>query len=105
MIKTFQLTALFLFIFCRISAQGIDSLRQKIEQITSTKNATVGIAIIGNTGKDTLSINGDRHFPLQSVFKLHIAIAILSQIDQGKFSLNQKIKIEKKTLYPIFIVL
>ncbi|MFV5685444.1 class A beta-lactamase, subclass A2 [Flavobacterium sp. GB2R13] len=101
MIKTFHLTAvLFLFISCHTSAQTIDSLRQKIEQIVSTKNAIVGVAIIGDNGKDTLSINGNRHFPLQSVFKFHIALAVLSQIDQGNFSLNQKIKIEKKDLIP-----
>ena len=101
MIKTFSLTALlFVFISCQTSAQTTDSLRQKIEQIISAKNAIVGVAIIGNNGKDTLSINGNRHFPLQSVFKLHIALAVLSQIDQGKFSLNQKIKIEEKDLIP-----
>ena len=101
MIKTFHLTTLlFLFISCQTSAQTVDSLRQKIEQIVSTKSAIVGVAIIGNNGKDTLTINGDRHFPLQSVFKFHIALAVLSQIDQGNFSLNQKIKIEKKDLTP-----
>lgn len=101
MIKTFHLTTLlFLFISCQTSAQTVDSLRQKIEQIVSTKNAIVGVAIIGDNGKDTLTINGDRHFPLQSVFKFHIALAVLSQIDQGNFSLNQKIKIEKKDLIP-----
>ena len=101
MIKTFHLTTLlFLFISCQTSAQTVNSLRQKIEQIVSTKNAIVGVAIIGDNGKDTLTINGDRHFPLQSVFKFHIALAVLSQIDQGNFSLNQKIKIEKKDLTP-----
>ena len=101
MIKTLHLTTLlFLFISCQTSAQTVNSLRQKIEQIVSTKNAIVGVAIIGNNGKDTLTINGDRHFPLQSVFKFHIALAVLSQIDQGNFSLNQKIKIEKKDLTP-----
>lgn len=101
MIKTLHLTTLlFLFISCQTSAQTVDSLRQKIEQIVSTKSAIVGVAIIGNNGKDTLTINGDRHFPLQSVFKFHIALAVLSQIDQGNFSLNQKIKIEKKDLIP-----
>jgi beta-lactamase class A/beta-lactamase class A VEB len=101
MIKKFHLTALlFLFISCQTSAQTTDSLRQKIKQIVSTKNAIVGVAIIGNNGKDTLSINGNRHFPLQSVYKFHIALAVLSQIDQGNFSLNQKIKIEKKDLIP-----
>ena len=101
MTKLFQLTALlYLFIFSQASAQTKDSLQQKIEQIVSAKNAVVGVSIIGNSGKDTVSINGDRNFPFQSVFKFHIALAVLSQIDKGKFSLNQKIKIEKKDLMP-----
>lgn len=101
MTKLFHLTALlYLFIFSQASAQTKDSLQQKIEQIVSAKNAVVGVSIIGNSGKDTVSINGDRNFPFQSVFKFHIALAVLSQIDKGKFTLNQKIIIEKKDLLP-----
>lgn len=99
--KKFNLIAfLSLLTICQISAQSIDSLRQKIQQIVSTKNAVVGVSIIGNNGKDTLSINGERHYPLQSVFKFHIALTVLSQIDKGKFSFNQKIEILKKDLLP-----
>lgn len=101
MTKLFHLTALlFLFITCRVTAQPTESLRQKIQQAVSKKNAVVGVAIIGNNGKDSLSIHGDRHFPMQSVFKFHIALAMLSEIDKGKFSLTQKIKIEQKDLLP-----
>lgn len=101
MINRFHLAVLlFLLITCPVSAQTTNALRQKIQQIVSTRNAVVGVAISGNNGKDTLSVNGERHFPLQSVFKFHIALAILSQIDKGKFSLNQKIKISKKDLLP-----
>ena len=101
MTKLFKFTTvLFLFISSAASAQTIDSLRQKILQITSAKNAFVGVSIMGNNVKDTLSINGDNHFPLQSVFKFHIALAVLSQIDKGKFSLTQEIKINKKDLLP-----
>ncbi|CAN5365770.1 class A beta-lactamase, subclass A2 [soil metagenome] len=81
-------------------AQTLNTLRQQIQQIVSSKNATVGVAIIGNEGQDTLSINGERQFPLQSVFKYHIALVVLAEIDQGKLTLNQKIKIEKKDLLP-----
>jgi beta-lactamase class A len=91
---------LFLFIFFQASAQTTDALRQKINQIISTKNAVVGVSIVGNNEKDTLSINGEKHFPLQSVFKFHIALAVLSEIDNGKFSFEQEIKIDKKDLLP-----
>jgi len=101
MANTFYLAALFfLIISYQSSAQFPDALREKIEQMVATKKATVGVSIAGIDDKDTMSINGDKHFPMQSVFKFHIALAVLSQIDQGKFSLNQKIQIDKKDLLP-----
>lgn len=101
MTNPFRLAALLLlFMTHRVSAQTPNVLRQKLQQIVSAKNAVVGVSISGPNGNDTLSLNSDRHFPLQSVFKLHIALAVLSQIDKGKFSLDQKIKIEKKDLLP-----
>jgi len=81
-------------------AQTADSLRQKIQHIVSSKKAIAGVSIMGDDGKDTFSLNGERHYPLQSVFKFHIALAVLSQIDKGKFSLDQTIKISKKEMLP-----
>lgn len=100
--RLFQLTALFLLLITSCYAQynKTDLLRNKIEQIISDKNATVGVSIIGNNGKDTISLHGDRHFPMQSVFKFHIALAVLSEIDKGNLSLDQKIEIGKDELLP-----
>jgi len=91
---------LFLLISNQARAQSIDSLRQEILQIISDKEAHIGIAISGNDGKDTLSIHGDDHFPMQSVFKFHIGLAMLAQIDKGNFSLDQEIVIYKSDLIP-----
>ncbi|MCX2584413.1 class A beta-lactamase, subclass A2 [Pedobacter sp. MR22-3] len=82
------------------SAQNLDTLKHSINKILASKKAVVGISIIGNDGKDTLSLNGDRHFPLQSVFKFHIALATLSKIDKRQFSLSQKVRITKNELLP-----
>ncbi|HAY3557086.1 RATA family class A beta-lactamase [Elizabethkingia meningoseptica] len=100
--RLFQLTALLLLLVTSCIAQSdkTNLLRNKIEQIVSDKNAVVGVSIIGNNGKDTLSLHGDRRFPMQSVFKFHIALAVLSEIDKGNLSLDQKIKIDKDELLP-----
>jgi beta-lactamase class A len=101
MSKLFQLATLFFFITsCAVFAQSPDSLRYKIQQIVANKNATVGVSIIGNDGKDTISFYGDQAFPMQSVFKFHIALAVLSQIDEGKFTLDQKVVVQKNELLP-----
>lgn len=102
MTKINLLTFLLSFIFFhQANSQSVDSLRHKIEQIISDKDAVVGVSIIGNNGKDTLSLHGDRRFPMQSVFKFHIGLAVLSEIDKGKLSLDQKIEIGKDELLPV----
>jgi len=98
--KRFTLIAVLLLITTLSNAQSNELLRRDIEAILSTKKAKVGVSIMGDNGKDTLSINGDHHFPMQSVFKFHIALTVLSQIEQGKFSLDQLIKINENQLLP-----
>ena len=84
----------------QLKAQSIDSLRVDLLKIISTKNATVGISLKGIEDKDTLSINGNLKAPMMSVFKFHIALAVLDQVDKGKLSLDQKIFVKKGELHP-----
>lgn len=88
------------FLQSYVAHSQIDVLRNNIVQITKDKKAKVGVAILDFSGKDTLTINGNGHFPMQSVFKYHLALAVLNQVDKGKFSLNQKIFVKKSELKP-----
>jgi len=101
MARQFQWSTLLLLLItsCQ-SSNNTDVLRSKIEQIIKDKNAVVGVSIIGTNGKDSVSLNGDWRFPMQSVFKFHIALAVLSEVDKGNFSLDQKIVISKDDLLP-----
>jgi len=101
MARQFQWSTLLLLLItsCQ-SSNNTDVLRSKIEQIITDKNAIVGVSIIGNNGKDSVSLNGDWRFPMQSVFKFHIALAVLSEVDKGNLSLDQKIVISKDDLLP-----
>jgi len=91
---------LFLIISASLSAQSLEALRQELQGIVAGKQARVGIAFIGTQEDDTLSIRGEEQFPMQSVFKFHIGAAMLSEIDKGKYTLQQKIKIKKSELLP-----
>ncbi|WP_109852858.1 class A beta-lactamase, subclass A2 [Aquimarina sp. AU58] len=84
----------------KIPNSKTEPLRKTIEQIVSDKNAVVGVSIIGNNGTDTLSLNGDKRFPMQSVFKFHIALAVLAEVDKGTLSLDQTVEIGKDELLP-----
>ena len=88
------------FCFASSFSQSMDSLRMDISTILSTKNATVGVSIMGMNGKDTLTINGNKHVPMQSVFKFHIALAVLDQVDKGRLKLDQYIPISKEDVQP-----
>lgn len=79
--------------------QSKKELRQELNKIISSKNATVGISIKGIEDKDTLSINGNLKAPMMSVFKFHIALAVLDKVDEGKLSLTQEVFIKKKDLH------
>ena len=81
-------------------SQSPEALRYNIETLLSRQKAKVGVSIMSDDGKDTLSVYGDHHFPMQSVFKFHIALTVLSQIQEGRFTLDQKIKINKNELLP-----
>ncbi|WP_241285743.1 class A beta-lactamase, subclass A2 [Chryseobacterium arthrosphaerae] len=90
-----------LFISCiQLKSQSIKDLKNKIHEIISAKNATVGVSLKGIEDQDTLSINGNKKTPLMSVFKFHIALAILNQVDKGKLKLDQKFFIKKEELLP-----
>ncbi|MBE7514995.1 MAG: class A beta-lactamase, subclass A2 [Chloracidobacterium sp.] len=84
----------------QIFAQTKAELKQQIKQIVAGKNATVGVSIVGPDGEERVSLNGGKRFPMQSVFKFHIGVFMLSEIDKGKFSLDQKIEIKKENLLP-----
>lgn len=97
--KITMLILLSQFLFFSIFAQN-SVLKEKIQQIVKSKRATVGVGILNFENGDTLTFNGKGHFPMQSVFKFHLALAVLNQVDQGKFTLNQNIFVSKADLIP-----
>jgi beta-lactamase class A len=82
------------------SIKSIDLLRQKIDSICKTKKADIGVAILGTDDKDRLTINENKKYPMQSVYKLHLAMAVLHEVDAGKLALNQAILVKKSDLLP-----
>jgi beta-lactamase class A len=71
-----------------------NKLRERIKQISETAKGRVGVtATVLETG-ESVSLNGDRQFPMLSVYKFPIAMAVLDRVDRGKLKLDQKIRIE-----------
>jgi beta-lactamase class A len=73
-----------------------NKLREQIEQIAGSARGRVGAAVtVVETGESLVALNADQGFPMQSVYKLPIAIAVLRQVDSGALKLEQKVKVEK----------
>ncbi|EHQ31129.1 class A beta-lactamase, subclass A2 [Mucilaginibacter paludis] len=85
------------FAFSNVSAQ-ITALHAKIDSIARDARGTVGFAMLNIESRDTLSYHGNMHLPMQSVMKFPIAITVLHDIDEGQFTLNQLIHIDKSDL-------
>jgi beta-lactamase class A len=70
-------------------------LQNQLEQIASAAKGRVGVsAMVLETG-ESVSLNSQDHFPMQSVYKLPIGMAVMSQVDAGKISLDQKVRVNK----------
>lgn len=92
-----KISLLFLLISAFMFAQQ-SVLDQKINSIIKDKKATVGVSVLGFENGFKYNKNADKKLPMQSVFKFHIAAAVLDFVDKGKLSLDQKIVLDKSNL-------
>ena len=75
-------------------AQNLE-LQNQLSQIASAAKSKVGVvAVVLETG-ETVSLNPRDHFPMQSVYKLPISMAVMNQVDAGKIDLEQRVRVTK----------
>ena len=77
----------------RILASGPDlsSLRATFDRITAASKGRVGVAVIHVESGAQMGINADQLFPMASVYKLPIALELLTQVSQGKLTLDRQV--------------
>ena len=69
-----------------VRAQQMSELENRIDSLLNGKKATVGIAVW--TDKETCSGITTHTLPLLSVFKFHVALAVLDKMDKQSISLD-----------------
>jgi beta-lactamase class A len=81
-----------------IRAVGLRSAEPAITRLAASIPGRVGAAaMIIETG-DVLMLHGDERFPMQSVYKVPVAMAVLRQIDAEKVRLSQAVHIRRTDL-------
>lgn len=97
----------FLLVLISISSfSQISTIKDKINNVINNKNAGIGVAILDLNSNESVVINGEEHFPMQSVFKFPIALKVLNDVDNDKIKLSDSIfissaELQKKTWSPI----
>ncbi|AWW74969.1 serine hydrolase [Erythrobacter sp. KY5] len=74
------------------------AFEQKLEEIGASLSGTVGIAVEDVDTGELYEFNGDEMLPQQSVTKLWVAMAALSQVDQGDLKLTERVRIGRDDL-------
>ena len=102
-----RINILFLFALISISPfSQINTIKDRINKIIQNKNAGIGVAILDLNSNESVVINGEEHYPMQSVFKFPIALKVLSDVDKDKIKLGDSVfissaELKKKTWSPI----
>jgi len=76
------------------------TLRQEIGRIAGRAGGTVGAAVVLLETGERVELRGARPFPMQSVYKVPIAMAVLKEIDGSRLRLDQRVRVEKADLTP-----
>jgi beta-lactamase class A len=70
----------------------------QFEKIAPAAKGRVGVAVQLLESGETADLHGDEHFPMHSVYKLPISMAVLQRVDRGELRLDQQVKVEPSDL-------
>jgi beta-lactamase class A len=82
------------------AASPTDHLHGRIEEISRAAQGRVGVAATVLESGESVAVHGDEHFPMQSVYKLWIAMAALGAVDGGVLALDGKVVVQEADLVP-----
>ena len=86
------LTAVCLFAaLCATAKPQCGTLVRQIDSVLSRYRATVGVTVLSNRD-EIVAANDSILFPLMSVFKFHIALAVLDRMDRNRTRLDSVVQ-------------
>lgn len=77
---------------------GYVGLQDILTEYCNDKDAKIGIGVIID-GKDTVAVNGDKPFPMLSVYKFPIALSLGEYCRTHNMSLNHQVAIKREDLH------
>lgn len=95
----YRFIALFILLCGTNLSFAENQLEQKIKNFLSDKKATVGVSVLME-GRAIATVNGQNRYPLLSVYKFPLALAVLNHLDKNNLPLNTKITVSQTDLLP-----
>lgn len=77
---------------------GYAGLQDILTEYCKDKDAKIGIGVI-IYGKDTVAVNGDKPFPMLSVYKFPIALALGEHCRANNLSMDHQVAIKREDLH------
>ncbi len=74
---------------------SLQRLEKQIRGVFARAEGEVGVALLHIESGTELAVNGDTLFPMASAFKVPLLVEVLYQIKEGKFGLDDEIRVAK----------
>ncbi|PJJ79894.1 class A beta-lactamase [Mucilaginibacter auburnensis] len=85
--------------FLAFSAKAQSNIQQQITDIARDAKGIVSFTALNLETRDSVSYHGEGQMVMQSVMKFPIALAVLHEVERGKFSLDQTFKISDRDMH------
>jgi beta-lactamase class A len=81
-------------------AAALSTLGADLARIAQETDGRLGAAVLLVETGETAAVDGDGHHPMQSVYKGPIAMAVLHEVNLGRLSLDQAVRVRPADLVP-----
>ncbi len=99
-LMSFRLIFLLAFSLAWSSVCSQHVLQTKFRSIADNMKGDLGVSALHIETGESISFNGTAKFPMQSVYKVPIAMVMLHKVDAGEFSLQDIVEIHKSEYIP-----
>jgi beta-lactamase class A len=83
-----------------VATLSLQRLEREISRLAKSAGGTVGVSAIHIESGCRISVNGSIRFPMASVYKVPIAVQLLTRIDRREVNLDQMVELKPSDIRP-----
>jgi beta-lactamase class A len=79
---------------------ALEPLQLRLDELAATAGGQVGIVVLHVESGRSVTVGGERWLPLQSVYKLPLAVAVAKEVQAGRVSWDQSVTVTEADRVP-----